>query len=619
MSKVIRVEESNPIINFLASEEDLRKIDLKSLFNEQTIKNESEAYAKFQSLVKIHAGDELRNSYRLLASLMSFHMSIDNNQISFTPIFQDQNGRTHIPNDFIGKQNEVLSTILNDISNDIVRARIADVVWQNDRSNIESSKIAVESYCRIIHELISIANNREKNETGHDNNNRVVLYLMRIIQIIRMTNKKNFFPDEIIDTFKQVYVYAENIISIFTEIASIALKHSLYPVDEIAKACERLAIKEETNTYPMALKRVLDFAVLCYEKNNDKVSSSRCRELSVLQTLKMADSLGQASARAHWIRKAIGELRRFSSDKEKIKQLRLRLLDEQDQSIDEMGTFSTSIDLTELVKLTNEEYEYLSVSEILFNFAYSIRLISVKDLRDEVLENRGKYLFSSLMTSTYMDNEGKVTGRGVADSLSGEASDEWIKEQSVRNLDMHRQVNVNGTIEPIRIIMFSKAYLEEHHFYPITYNSPFVPQGFERIFSLGFAKFWQGDYISAVHLLVPMLENSIRYVLSNVLIDSSKMDNQLLQEDRSLSGLLENMRSELETVFGVTLTNEIDMLFNYKIGPSLRHEMAHGKASTGFCFNHNAIYACWLIYMLTCLPLKSHWENVVKPDIDVFF
>jgi hypothetical protein len=106
--------------------------------------------------------------------------------------------------------------------------------------------------------------------------------------------------------------------------------------------------------------------------------------------------------------------------------------------------------------------------------------------------------------------------------------------------------------------------------------------------------------VSACHLLFPQLENSLRHVLSDAGIDTSKLDEEMLQEDRSLSGLLSNRREQLESVFGLDLIYTNDLLFNFKGGPCLRHEIAHGKLAPGACYLHSSIYACWLMYCLCC-------------------
>ncbi|MCQ2994271.1 hypothetical protein NLO95_09085 [Pseudomonas syringae] len=98
--------------------------------------------------------------------------------------------------------------------------------------------------------------------------------------------------------------------------------------------------------------------------------------------------------------------------------------------------------------------------------------------------------------------------------------------------------------------------------------------------------------------------------------DTSKLDEEMLQEDRSISVLLKNRRDELESVFGVDLIYTIDLLFNFKGGPCLRHERAHGKLASGNCYLHSSVYACWLMYYLACLPLLSHWKSHVAPHLE---
>jgi hypothetical protein len=81
-------------------------------------------------------------------------------------------------------------------------------------------------------------------------------------------------------------------------------------------------------------------------------------------------------------------------------------------------------------------------------------------------------------------------------------------------------------------------------------------------------------------------------------------------------GVIAREFTELEEILGADLVNELDLLFNHRPGPAFRHEMAHGKMSVGACYHPSGIYACWLIYHLTCLPLIRHWKETVAPAIE---
>jgi hypothetical protein len=89
----------------------------------------------------------------------------------------------------------------------------------------------------------------------------------------------------------------------------------------------------------------------------------------------------------------------------------------------------------------------------------------------------------------------------------------------------------------------------------------------------------------------------------------------MLQEDRPLSALIDQYRSEMERIFTDRIVFEMELLFTYRGGPALRHDFAHGKVPDGACFSPDVIYATWFIYQLTCLPLAPYWRDQVAPMI----
>lgn len=142
--------------------------------------------------------------------------------------------------------------------------------------------------------------------------------------------------------------------------------------------------------------------------------------------------------------------------------------------------------------------------------------------------------------------------------------------------------------------------------------SPFVAEDRVDLFSLAFARFFGGDIISALHILVPQLENSLRYLLKQAGKEPSSIRSDMTQEDRVLSVLLTRDRHSLEEVFGDAIVYEIENLFNFRGGPAIRHRLAHGLLSGQACHGTDAIYACWFIFRLCCLPLFDHWDRLAE-------
>jgi hypothetical protein len=92
-----------------------------------------------------------------------------------------------------------------------------------------------------------------------------------------------------------------------------------------------------------------------------------------------------------------------------------------------------------------------------------------------------------------------------------------------------------------------------------------------------------------------------------------KVNNDMTQEDLDLSGLL-RMREAMEHVFGPALTLDIENVFSYRGGPSVRHSVAHGRFSWHELHGSDAAYACWLILHMICLPLWPDWDRLVELD-----
>ena len=110
-------------------------------------------------------------------------------------------------------------------------------------------------------------------------------------------------------------------------------------------------------------------------------------------------------------------------------------------------------------------------------------------------------------------------------------------------------------------------------------------------FCRGFSRFFQGDLISAIYILTLLLENSLRHVLKTYGHDVSNFDDaEGTQEDKTISALFEQMRSELEAIFTKPIAADIEHVFLKKPGPSFRHGVAHGLLQDSSAFNPDAIY-----------------------------
>lgn len=274
-----------------------------------------------------------------------------------------------------------------------------------------------------------------------------------------------------------------------------------------------------------------------------------------------------------------------------------------------MGLISTQIDISVLVDHARKAVGELTLARALFEFANLDGSPEPEKLRENAIRQAEKSPLSSIFPMSIHDDEGKVVAKSPGLG-GGDQAETAMHHLIARGEGFRRQITASGMIEPARYLIMSEHPLEARDLLPLAEFSPFVPPGYEDIFALGFARFFGGDYISALHILVPQLENSLRYVLKQAAIDTSSMQSDMTQENRTLSVLLSKDRAALEKIFGPAIILEIENLFDFEGGPTLRHRLAHGLLTAGACHSHDAIYACWFIYRLCCLPLFRHWQQV---------
>jgi hypothetical protein len=138
-------------------------------------------------------------------------------------------------------------------------------------------------------------------------------------------------------------------------------------------------------------------------------------------------------------------------------------------------------------------------------------------------------------------------------------------------------------------------------------HNPFVPPGREYIFAQGLLFGLQGEFSVALHLLLPQVENSIRYILSSTGIITSSLNSEGIQEEFDLNRLLQ-MPETLE-VFGEDLIFGLKGTLVSRAGGNFRNRLAHGLLDYDHFQSYDAVYVWWLILKICCLPLITTQES----------
>lgn len=555
--------------------------------------------------------------FDLFAAIMFIAVRPDDEQKPFDAKLVMDARRSMIPDDIAGEQSAVLAEIVDELPNIHMRAKIGDIVFYNSRKHWKAAAAAIDAYCKIARGRLNDTIKPRWADLAYSILD-VVEPLARACALTRLTRKRTSFPAIVSDTLISCYKAAhvgDHYVA-FVKLAELGLWHGILKPDVVASDAERLACGAPQGAYPEAIKRVWLIAADCHDRLSAADDTSRCRMEAAEQTLKMREQSDQPSVKAHWTKAALGEMRSIPGSRPRVQQLRDELKGFQLAAQDEFTAFYTPIDLTESQTEIEEMFEHISFSDACIQFSVMAQAPSKQELREIVLDLTRKHPLSATIASSFYDSEGRETARVEAAPWDGEPSEDWYRAEAIRYMDVVMLQQVRGKIEPARISLVARASIQERHVLPIAEASMFVPPAREPLFALGFARMFQGDYATAAHLLLPQLENSLRHLLMLFNHDPSKIEQDLIQGDRTLSALLESNRKELEKIFGPDIIHEIDILFNFRPGPALRNEAAHGKLPWGAFFHHANIFACWFIFGLTCRALVHVWREQIAPQLD---
>lgn len=557
-------------------------------------------------------------AYRALVSLFSMGMRPDAEGDIWVPMWTLESGRSALPQDFAGEQNEVLADLLHYLTYPPLTARIADVVWTNDRSKGQAGNRAVQDYCSV---AVGLAREEFESEFERDGADLLEAFtaLDRAVQISAYVTGKKKTDDRLLPTYDVLYSAALAGLAYVPlgNLMDLGFRQGFRTAGQLAADGEAIGTKAPAGTYAMAVHGVLRKAAHYYERAGDEEAKFRCLTAAVDQTLAMRLEVQKDSgAEAHWVDKAIRELEAIPGTETRRAAMEVELRDLQKKSLGGMASFSFDLEVGDDREKIIAAFGEMNLSQGLLNFAHITSSPDPEQLRKDALEMREVSPLMSLIPTAYVDGRGRTTKVVGGSGTEEEPGDDWYWRAIEIPESIRRVQTVAGFIEPARQTLMARFNISEAHFAPIVGYSPFVPPSQRTIFALGFTRLFQRDFISAAHLLLAQIEGSVRKALLDHGFDASKRRDDGTVEDLSLSNIYHRMPEAMDKVFGANLAHEIRQVFAQRPGPALRHEIAHGKLGDGACYHPDVIYACWLIYRITCLPLTGVWQQTVAKALE---
>ncbi|EPZ5839065.1 DUF4209 domain-containing protein [Vibrio cholerae] len=582
--------------------EELQGLNLAAILSEV----EENSYHYIESAL---AAQRESTPARLLAAACSMHFTPRDAKVPFKPKFIFEDRRGLIASDFSEESLTALKDFCPEVENHELRARLADIAWITKSGNIEHAYIAIEAYLESTKQLA-------------DESDSWVLPYERIERALRLScmfRRDNQRP-ELFDKVSQFLLeqyeahkesdrcfYAKSLLTLCLE---FGIKEDNWIYEQALVLARLLFERGDYDSSINANQIALDAAISMRNKEKQIATWQSISECHV----KAAEDYQQGMIAAGRLLKAIDALAKVPGTKEKRLALYEEMREQQIESLHELDLIVTDgQDISQLVNTAIAKVQSVDLFDALFRLGTITRPSNIERLRQHAVEQMQTSI-SWIFGTTHLDHEGMTTavipaGLGIKDDENGLRC--W--SIMMRNIGIEHQLVVEGQIMPALNEVTTKYVVVKEAIEQICSNHPFIPDGHEEYFVKGLLAGFNRDFMTACHLLVPQIENSLRYLARQKGEEPSTLHGDGSQERNGIKALLGH-QAIIDTL-GSDLTTNLQVVLLDKLYGDLRNQLSHGYVPASTYWGTAPKFLWWLVLHIVMIPYARQWKEHYKQEI----
>ncbi len=586
---------------FILTKEDFISSGWRDII-ENIEKKESHYYSSaFYSKFNEVSDEKNKEIFLLLAILMTSRLKLDSPDNPFANI--DRFNDEHL---------NFFSEIIDEVTDEEIKSRMADVLWLRTK-NHKMAEMAVDSYlnsAKVLEDFEHWTQTQRRIERG--------------LQLASMLGKNRELYQKVLARIYDLLdrCNGEDPFYLSAQLMRLLQERREGYAEKYSQFCEKLALNAEIqNDFHKAriyweTKAGWHFQV----KENDSAIDARKK---VAETYEKESDFNLENRQpkyliaSHPIEQAIVAYRNIGNCEAKIEELKLKLREFQSKGVEEMIPISGgSVDISHIVMNTEKAISGKSFIDSLKILILLLPPNSTSHIRKQVEENRKKYVFSSLMPNKLFSSSGLSVG------VQASQGEEAILADMFQYASYNYEIVVKGLIEPARNIILMEHPTRVFEIYELLMNHPFIPQNREFIVARGIHAGLNGDFLTAIHFLIPQIEESIRYILIRSGIAPSSFKADGTQDEHNLNQFLREPKytEKLNEVLGEDFIFDLRCSLIERFGANLRNSMAHGLIDFQGFYSYASVYLLWLALRLYLLPIilnkesKSETENEILEE-----
>lgn len=533
------------------------------------------------------------DTLQILHIVVDMSLQVNDTKNPFQPSSWIGNARSPIPEDFTEEQVSELADSLPPLSDPRLTARIADVVWVRLK-RIDAAHKAIDAYLQAVCDA---------------NMMDIVRYwcLERAFRLSKQINSNEHWKkcESLFDECRRQPDFYDQ-----RSIEFLSLAKDLHILDDGVIAKEALAQAENAlEKDPHGAEQLFSLAASLFQKLNQSEEAATCHKKVAERYLQIAegmDALGSVS----FIENAIEALQRAGATKAEIQEVNKLLTSKGKESIAQMKRVEgPRVDFTNQVKSAKEFVKGLAPFEGFRRVALQFPVLSYEDHKKSVEASIKEHPLMHFIGAKYFSDKGRQYSRRPS-FMTDDAEEQQVA--------MNTEIWASMALHHQALTQFSLIHaLSELHWSTKDLvrlgqeicNRPIVPPDRAEMFFLGIRAGLFGDFCEGAHILIPQLENSLRFLLEARGLSVVQVGSDLLHSEMLLNPLFETYRDELEQIFGsADLVFIIESFLCRKWGENFRNEMAHGLIATPT--DYRFAFAWWLtVYLLFALKFPEPMQE----------
>lgn len=321
--------------------------------------------------------------------------------------------------------------------------------------------------------------------------------------------------------------------------------------------------------------------------------------------------IGNIMRSVHLLKDAVNILKTITGTEAERKSILRRIDEIEKKMVSEMPVFSTKKDDSGTVKQLIKQLEILDKEEALCYFALFIPLPERSKVEESVRRSADSP-FSGLFPIGILGKDGKSIAKSRPIKKSGDEIDlaalqDSMEKNTAEFMGYFSQIMIMNTLNYIS----SKFEVEEKDIQKIVENSIIVPEDRRGAYVKGIMAGFSGDYLTALCLLVPQVENSVRELAVECGEPVYNLNEDGIEELKTMHAVLEleGIKECLDEDFLLALKT----IFCSKFGFNMRNNIAHGLFSDKQFQSYQALYTWWFILKMCYMFCgKVQVDNRIK-------